>query len=357
MKKKSIKIGDALVGNGAPVHIVFEAGQTHTGFDNAKELIKTAKEAGANAIKFQIYETERLITSLDIPDEYDILVDKKTGEIKTIKEPIFDSLKRHEFSLEQIKQLKDYADSHAITFFATVCFPEEVEFLYDIGVHAFKICSGDVNHHPFLRYVAQKGAPVIIDTGSSTLGEVEKAVDIIRSEGNEKIIINHCPTGYPARLDSINLQTITTLKQMFEYPIAFSDHTPGWDMDIAAVALGVDMIEKTITSDRTYPDAEHIMSVETKDAKKMVSAIRELEIALGSPRPIWTKKQKEDTLQKRRSIFLKRTLHPGDMITEDCIDFKRPGTGILAEYTDIVLGRRVTQEIESHTMLQWKYVR
>jgi len=353
LERKSIRIGDVKVGNGAPVHIVFEAGQTHRGFENAKELIKAAKESDANAIKFQVYSSERLISSTDVMDEYEILVDKKTGRREKKNEPMIESLRRHELSFEQWKLLKEYADSLQITFFTTVDFPEEADFLFALGVHAFKISSGDVNHYPFLKYVAKKGIPVIIDTGSSTLGEIERAVDIIRSEGNEQIIINHCPTGYPAHLNSINLRTITTLKQMFEYPIAFSDHSPGWDMDMAAVALGVDMIEKTITSDRTFPEAEHIMSVEIGEAKYMVNAIRELEIALGNPRPIWTEKQKYETLQKRRSIFAKKNLLPGDTITEDRIDFRRPGTGILAMYTEIILGRKVKRNVELGTMLKW----
>lgn len=357
MNRKSIRIGNVDVGNKAPVHIVFEAGQTHRGFENAKELIKAAKESGANAIKFQVYDTERLISSPDVLDEYEILVDRETGKRKKKVEPMIESLRRHELSYQECNRLKEYADSLEITFFATVDFPEDADFLCDLGVHAFKISSGDVNHYPFLRHVANKNIPVIIDTGSSTLGEVEKAVDIIRAQGNNQIIINHCPSGYPARLESINLRTLTTLKQMFDYPIAFSDHSPGWDMDIAAVALGVDMIEKTITTDRTFPEPEHIMSVEVHEAKKMVEAIRDLEIALGNTRPIWSEAEKGETLQKRRSIFSKKDLHPGDILSYESIDFRRPGTGILSSYTDLVLGRKITRYVAAGTMLKWDDIR
>jgi len=354
MKRHTIRIGDVEVGDHLPVHIVFEAGQTHTGFENARELIQAAGDAGGNAIKFQIYDTDRLISSRDLPDEYEILVNRETGEREKRVEPIYDTLKRHELSFEQWKQLKEYADTVGITFFTTICFPEEVDYLDDLGVHAFKICSGDVNHYPFLRYVARKGKPVIIDTGSSTIGEVERAVAIIRGEANDQIIINHCPSGYPAHLDSINLKAITTLRQMFPYPIAFSDHTPGWDMDIAAVALGVNMIEKTITSDRLHPDPEHIMSVEVNDAARMTGAIRDLEVALGHTRPIWTESQKEDTLLKRRSIFINKDLPSGGTIAESDIDYRRPGTGILAELANMVLGRRLKQNIPSGAMLRWQ---
>lgn len=341
------------MGGGAPVHIVFEAGQTHNGFECARDLIDVSCSAGANAIKFQVYDAERLISSLDVMDEYDILIDRAMGRRESRREPLLNTLKRHELKFEQWKALKDHAESKGITFFTTVCFPEEVDFLDDLNVDAFKICSGDVDNYPFIRYVARKGRPIIVDTGSSTIGEVERAVDVIRAEGNEEIIINHCPSGYPARLDSINLRAITTLRHMFDYPIAFSDHSPGWDMDIAAVALGVDMIEKTITFDRTYPDPEHIMSVEPDDAKAMVEAIREIEVALGSPRPLWTEEQKKKTLEKRRSIFVKKRLNSGDVIGEDAIDFRRPGVGILARDADMVLGRKVSRGFEPGEMLRW----
>lgn len=357
MKRRIIKIGDMDVGGSAPVHIVFEAGQTHLGFNNAKELINVAKDAGANAIKFQVYDSARLIPSTEIIDEYEILVDRKTGKREKRQEPLLHSLKRHELTFDEWRMLKEHAESLGITFFTTVCFPEEVDFLDKLDVDAFKICSGDVDNYPFIRYVSEKGRPVIIDTGSSTLGEVEKAVDVIRATGNEQIIINHCPSGYPAHLDSINLKTITTLRQMFEYPVAFSDHSPGWDMDIAAVALGADMIEKTITFDRMHPEPEHIMSVEPDEAKVMVTTIREMEVALGNTRPVWTEEQKRQTLQKRRSIFVKKTVMPGELISDDCLDYRRPGEGILAMYTDMVVGRTAATKIEAGAMLDWKDIR
>ena len=135
-------------------------------------------------------------------------------------------------------ELKAYSDSLGLAFFSTVGFEEDIRLLEEIGCHSIKIASGDINHFPLIRMAARTGICLQIDTGSSTLGEIERAVDVIRSEGNENIIIHHCPSGYPARLESVNLNIIPTLKRLFPYPIAFSDHTPGWEMDVAAVALG-----------------------------------------------------------------------------------------------------------------------
>ena len=350
---KTFKIGSKEIGDGCPVYIVFEAGQTHTGFESAKELIDAASESGADAIKFQMYDTERLVSSRKVMDVYEVLLDKETGRRETVKEPLIDSLKRHEFTRDEWIKLKKHADRRGITFFSTVNFPEEVDFLMGLDVGLFKICSADVNHHRFIRYVARRGKPVMLDTGSSAVGEVEQAVDVVRSEGNEQIVIHHCPSGYPAHLDSINLNTIKTLKQMFEYPIAFSDHSPGCNMDIAAVALGVDMIEKTITSDTLIRDAEHIMSVETKDAKRLVQDIRELEIALGKCRREMSKEEILSKQDKRRSIFAKIDLKPGDVLTESNMDYRRPGTGISVQYADIALGRKVISPVKAGTMLKW----
>lgn len=351
---KAFKIGNKQVGGGAPVYIVFEAGQTHVGFENAKELIDAAHHAGADAIKFQVYSTERLISSREIMDVYGVMSPDNPDGMEIVTEPIMDSLKRHEMSWEQWAALKKHADSRGITFFTTVVFPNEVDMLASLGVHVFKISSGDVNHHPFIRYVARKGLPVMLDTGSSTIGEVEEAVEVIRSEGNEQVVIHHCPSGYPARLESINLRVITTLREMFDYPIAFSDHTPGWDMDIAAVALGAVMVEKTIASDRTFRDAEHIMSVEVEEAAAFVRAIRELEVALGKPRREMSDEERRSKMDKRRSIFPASDLDPGTVLTEQDLDYRRPGTGIPPGLQELVVGRVLARPVTKDSMLQWE---
>ena len=350
---KSFRIGDKLVGGGAPVYIVFEAGQTHMGFENARELVTAARDAGADAIKFQIYDSERLL-SPELMDTYDVLIDKETDERETVTEPARNSFGRHELTWDQWAALKRHADSLGITFFATVVFPGDVDFMADLGVDVFKIASGDVDHHPFIRYVARKGLPVMLDTGSSTIGEVEQAIDIIRSEGNEEIVVHHCPGGYPAHLDSINLRVINTLRQMLDYPIAFSDHSPGWDMDIAAVTLGVDMVEKTITSDRITRSAEHIMSVEVGETKAFVKSIRDLEVALGNPRRVMTDRERLSKLEKRRSIIAARDLAPGEVITEADIDYRRPGTAISPSLQDLVVGRTLVKQVAKDQALDWQ---
>jgi sialic acid synthase SpsE len=238
-----ISLGNTFVGKGFPTYIVFEAGPTHNGLDSAKKLAKHAKEAGANAIKFQIADHHSLIADKALMFSYNVLIDKKNNIVETVTEPLIDIWDRRYMPESDWRELKKYCDSLGIDFFATVFSEDLVDFVEEIACHSIKIASQDINYYDLICYAAKKQILIQIDTGSATIGEVERTVDWIREEGNEKIIINHCPSGYPARLESINLKVIQTLQQMFPYPIAFSDHTPGWEMDIAAVAMGANIIE------------------------------------------------------------------------------------------------------------------
>ncbi|MGD8963852.1 MAG: N-acetylneuraminate synthase family protein, partial [Desulfobacterales bacterium] len=188
--------------------------------------------------------------------------------------------------------------------------------------------SADVNHWPLIRRAARTGMCIQLDTGNATIGEIEQAVDIIVSEGNENIIIHNCPSGYPARLESINLNLIPTLKQIFSYPVAFSDHTPGWDMDIAAVAVGANLVEKTITQDRTTRSVEHIMSLEPREMKAFIQKIREVEIAMGSCRRVLHPRELAKSIAVRRSAFLTGNVSKGQKVKASQIEFRRPGYGI-----------------------------
>ncbi len=253
MTRTTVKIGNRDVGEGAPCFITYEAGPTHSGIASAKELVRHAAQSGADAVKFQLLDPDRLVADRKLPFSYDVLADAATGRTETVTEPLYDILCRRTLSETEWRELKAYSDSLGLAFFCTALFDDEIDFLVAIGCQSIKIASADLNHYPLLRKVARTGLNIQLDTGNGSLGEMETAVDIIRREGNENIIIHHCPSGYPARLQSINLRVITTLRQMFPYPIAYSDHTPGWDMDIAAVTLGASLVEKTITLDRTHP--------------------------------------------------------------------------------------------------------
>lgn len=349
----SIKINDGYVGDGEPCFITFEAGPTHQGLESAKRLAKYAKEAGGNAIKFQVFDPMRLVADPNLPFTYQILADAVTEKLETVTEPLRDILLRRQMTSEEWRELKSYCDEIDLAFFATACFHEDVDFLVDIGCQSIKIASADVNHIPFIRYAARTGLCIQLDTGMASLGEIEFAVDAIRAEGNENIVIHHCPSGYPAHLESINLNAIPTIKRAFGCPVAFSDHSVGWDMDIAALVVGANMLEKTITEDRTTRSVEHVMSLEPQDMRRFVDVIREVEVALGKPRRVLSDDERNKRNAIRRSLHIARDLPAGHVLIESDIDYRRPGTGITPDRLSEVLSRPLVLNKVAGQRLEW----
>jgi N,N'-diacetyllegionaminate synthase len=344
-----ISMGNKEVGMGKPVYIVFEAGPTHTGLEVAKRLAQHAKDAGADAIKFQITDHNRLIKDRDLMFSYQAI--NNDGKIENVTEPLYDIWQRRWMPTDDWKELKNYCDDIDINFFATIFYPEDVDLVCEIGCDSIKIASQDTNYRDLIEYAARKNIPIQLDTGGSTLGEVERAVDWIRAQGNDKIIINHCPSGYPARLESINLNVIKTLHIMFPYPIAFSDHTPGWEMDVSAVSLGANIIEKTITLDKTQRSCEHIMSLEPNDMERFVQIIREVETALGNDRRMLSSEEYEKREAIRRSAYLVKDVKAGKPMQRDDFEFRRPGYGIKPHEYQEFLGLPYREDLVKGHML------
>ena len=347
-----ISMGDRDVGDDLPVFIVFEAGPTHTGLSSAKELASHARDAGADAIKFQITNHRRMIQDRNLLFSYEVIDSK--GVVETVTEPLFDIWERRWMPIEDWKLLKKYCDEIGIAFFATVFSEDDVDLVFEIGCQSIKIASQDTDYQDLIEYAANKGIPVQLDTGSSSLGEVERAIDWVRERGNEKIIINHCPSGYPARLESINLNTIKTLKKMYPYPIAFSDHTPGWEMDVAAVSVGVHIIEKTITLDRTQRGCEHIMSLEPTEMKRFVEIIREVETAMGTFRRVISPEERNKRKAVRRSPYLVKDVKAGTSMQRKDFEFRRPGVGIKPYDYKQYLGKKYKADLKVGSVLTLK---
>ncbi|MCU0842012.1 MAG: N-acetylneuraminate synthase family protein [Thiobacillaceae bacterium] len=348
-----IELGGKRIGEGAHCFITFEAGPTHDGLASAKRLAALARQAGADAIKFQVFDPFRLVADPALPFSYEVLADRVTGRTEKVTEPLRDILVRRRLEREEWRELKRHCDELGILFFATACFHEDVDFLLELGCASLKIASADVNHLPLIRHAARSGACIQIDTGAATLGEIETAVDAIRAEGNDRIVIHQCPSGYPAHLESIHLRVIPTLKRMFGCPVAFSDHTPGWEMDVAAVALGANLVEKTITEDRMTRSVEHVMSLEPADMARFVQVIREVETALGEPRRVLSdiERQRRDAI--RRSLHAAHDLPAGHVLAEADIDYRRPGFGIPPDRLGEALGRRLRRAVAAGERLAW----
>ncbi len=335
----TVQFGNRIVGDGQPCFITFEAGPTHDGLESAKRLVGLAAQAGADAVKFQMVDPDRLVADRKIPFSYDVLVDRATGRTETVEESLYDILCRRALTPDEWRALKTECDRLKIAFFATAAFEDEIELLQALGCASIKIASADVNHVPLLRLAARTGLCLQLDTGNASLGEIEVAIDVIRSEGNENIIIHHCPSGYPAKAEGVNLRVIQTLRQLFPYPVAYSDHVPGWDMDIAAVVMGASLLEKTITEDRTTRSVEHTMSLEPSDMRAFIAAIRHLERALGSPRRIMSPVEIERRQRIRRSAHLRRDLPAGHVLALADLEFRRPGDGMPPDRVDEIVGR------------------
>jgi N,N'-diacetyllegionaminate synthase len=341
----AVQIGKRVIADSEPCFITFEAGPTHHGVESAKRLVKLAAEAGADAVKFQILDPDRLVADRKMPFAYEVLVDKATGKTETVEEPLYDILCRRALGFEDWRSVKAECDRHGLAFFATVGFEDEVELLAGMGCHSIKIASADVNHFPLIRAAARTGMCLQLDTGNSTLGEIEAAIEVIRAEGNENIVIHQCPSGYPARLESINLNIIKTLKQMFPYPVAYSDHTPGWEMDIAALAIGANVLEKTITEDRMTRSVEHIFSLEPEDMASFVQRVREVETAFGSPRRILAPAEMTKRLRIRRSVHVKQAVTAGTRLRDVAVEFRRPGFGIPPNEYETMLDTVFTRDL------------
>jgi N,N'-diacetyllegionaminate synthase len=339
------------------VYIVLEAGATHYGLESAKKLVEVAKTARANAVKFQFLSADRLMADKSVMFEYSYLERDAEGNERFVstRERLYDILKRRELERDEWRDLKRYCDEQGIPLFLTATYNDEVDFLVDeLELDSIKINSSDINEIGFIKYCASKGINVQLDTGNADIWEIDRAVTAVEEEGCKNIIIHHCPSGYPARLQSIHLNMIKTLKTLFpNYSIAFSDHSPGWEMDVAAVALGADMLEKTITLDRTIKSCEHSFSLEPEEAKRFVESIRALEIALGSVRRTMPCEMIKKRRSTRRSPYALENMDAGHVITETDFECKRPGYGITSEELKFFVGKKLTKSMNKGEALTY----
>lgn len=347
-----MQLGGRFIGDGNKTFITFEAGPTHTGYQSAKNLIKAAAGAGADAVKFQIFDPDELIADKELIFSYEILIDKKAGTKKIVSEPLFDIFERRRLSNKEWISLKAYADSFNLCFFATIGDEQGYDLVKNLGCETVKVASADLNYTPWLRKIAKLGIPVQLDTGSSTFGEIEAAIDVLREESCDQIIIHNCPSGYPASLESINLKIIPSLKTMFGFPVAYSDHSFGSTMNVAAVAMGANMIEKTITEDRCTPSVEHIMSLEVKDLPDFVSEIRNVEAAMGNSRRVMSFEEKQMRLSARRSLVIDQDVKIGDKLLQAKVKFLRPGFGISPDIYEDLLEKEFLRPLVKGTVVK-----
>ena len=316
------------------VFIIAEAGVNHNGsIKLAKKLIDVAVESGADAVKFQTFKAENLVSKNTEKAEYQ----KKTTDAS---ESQFDMIKKLELDIETHKELIAYCQEKSIMFLSTPFDHDSINLLSDLGLAIFKIPSGEITNLPYLRHIGSLKKQVILSTGMSTLQEVEDALGVLINAGTLKanITVLHANTMYPTPMEDVNLNAMLTIQKEFDIAIGYSDHTLGIEVDIAAVAMGASVIEKHFTLDKTMDGPDHKASLEPEELKSMVSAIRNIEKALGSSEKKPSPSETVNIDVARKSIVAKCAIKKGDILSEKNISTKRPGAGINPMKWDDVLG-------------------
>jgi N,N'-diacetyllegionaminate synthase len=328
-----------------PCFVIAEAGVNHNGdIAMARRLIEVAASARADAIKFQSFKAERLMIANAPKADYQ-KQNCAAGESQ------FEMLRRLELSEESHRELIEYALAQGITFLSTPFDEQSADMLNDLGVPLFKMASGELTNLPFLEYVARKGKPMVISTGMSTLGEVEAAVQATTRAGNKNLALLHCVSQYPADPAAVNLRAMHTLSEAFGFPVGFSDHTIGNEVAFAAVALGACIVEKHFTLDRKLPGPDHQASVEPGELVALVRGIRRVESCLGHGRKQPVDSECNTATVARRSLVAARKIEAGEILTEELLRLKRPGTGLPPAMRNYLLGRTVRVCIPADTLL------
>ena len=322
------------------VYIIAEAGVNHNGrLDLALQLCDAAKEAGVDAIKFQTWKTELIISKNTEMADYQ---KKNLGN----DDSQYDMLKKLELSYDNFRLIKDYCDNIGIQFLSTADETESLDFLCELGMPLIKLGSGEITNIPYLRYCAKKNMPLIISTGMCNLSDVATAFDVLTEAGAKDITLLHCTTNYPCPKDEVNLRAMQTMKDAFKCKVGYSDHTMGTEIPIAAVAMGAEIIEKHFTLDRNMEGPDHKASLEPQELKYMVDCIRNIEVALGDG--IKKPNASEVKISKvvLKSIVAKSPVKKGDTLTPDNLTIKRAGSGIPATHWDLLVGTKALRDFD-----------
>lgn len=347
MSCSSFRVGDRVIGGGA-VFVVAEAGVNHNGDPElARRLVDAAVEAGADAVKFQTFCTDALVTARAPKAAYQ-------RETTGAGEGQRTMLARLELPLAVQGELKVRSETRGLLFFSSPFDEASADALEALGVELYKVPSGEITNLPYLRHVAAKRRPIVLSTGMSTLEEVAVAARAIREGGDPPLALLHCLSSYPAPASEVNLRAMDTLRERFGVPVGFSDHTLGTEVAIAAAARGAAVVEKHFTLDKRLPGPDHRASLEPAELAALVRAIRHVEAALGDgvKRPM---PSEADTRRvARKSLVAARPIRAGERLTAGLVAIKRPGTGIPPTELDRALGRAVVRDLAADEVIDWE---
>lgn len=330
--------------------IIAEAGVNHNGsIELAKQLVDKAKEAGVDYIKFQTFKASKLVTKAAKQAEYQQKNIGKEGDSQ------YQMLKKLELSPEEHQILINYCNELGIKFFSTAFDFDSMDYLHSLNLGLWKIPSGEVTNYPFLKRIAQYNEKTILSTGMCDMDDVRAAVNALYKNGlsKENLILLHCNTEYPTPFEDVNLKAMDALRKEFGVEVGYSDHTKGIEVPIAAVALGATVIEKHFTLDRTLPGPDHKASLEPDELKAMVSAIRNIEQAVGGDGTKHvSESERKNIAIARKSIVAARDIKAGEVFTEENITVKRPGSGISPMRWEEVLGLKAKREFNEDELIE-----
>ena len=329
------------------VFIIAEAGVNHNGsIKLAKQLVDVAVDAGADAVKFQSFKAADLVSKNAQKAEY-----QKTTTDE--EESQFDMIKKLELDGHSHRELISYCKSKKIMFLSSPFDIDSIKLLHDLGLEIFKIPSGEITNLPYLREIGKLNKKVILSTGMANLKEIKDAIDILRTEGTQKdnITVLHANTMYPTPMRDVNLKAMLTIGETFDISYGYSDHTLGIEVDIAAVAMGAKCIEKHFTLDKNLEGPDHKASLEPDELKSMISAIRNIEIALGSGIKKPTDSETSNIQIARKSIVAKTKIKKGDVLNEKNLSIKRPGSGISPMRWDKIVGTKAKKNYNEDELL------
>ncbi len=330
-------------------YVIAELGANHNGdMGLAKKLIDSAKEAGADCVKFQSWSSSSLFAKVKFDENYFLKDDYRDRQDYNLEEIV----DKYAISEEQLLEMKHYADNVGIDCISTPFSKREVDFLVDEMNSPFiKVASMDVNNYPFIDYLAHKGKPIVLSTGLSEVHEIDRAIRTIENAGNKQIVILHCVSIYPPDDTQINLRNIHTLQSLYpDYPIGFSDHTLGSIVTIASATLGVAVIEKHFTLDKELEGWDHKVSADPEELTQICSQTKRLVTALGTNR-IAVQEDEERKKEFQRSIVTTRRLLKDQLLKKEDLDVKRPGTGLKPEYMNMLIGRKLSRDVDEDVIL------
>lgn len=334
---------DKYITNNDSVFIIAEAGINHNGdFDMALELVREAKKAGADCIKFQTFTYEASESKHSIMPGY---FDGRIG-FETKKE-WYDSIF---FTQEQFSELKAFCEKSDIAFLSTACDVDGLAVLEKIGAESMKIASADANNDYLLKAVGKTGLPVILSTGMTGLEELDHGIAVLKEHGTKQIALTQCTSQYPTPYSNINLRAMATLKDRYQVPVGLSDHSRGVEVAIAATAMGAQIIEKHFTLDRSLPGVDHAASVEPSELRALVEGVRHVEQAMGNGMKTVQEAETDNATSMRRSLMAARPIKTGTILTEDDITAKRPGFGVPPCEIDKFIGKKVIVDLETEDL-------